>query len=157
MAMVQGPIYWAKIIGKPQPGFDKRQLEWSFDLGVDDKTAAKFNDLEVSEYVKPLVNPKTKKPHASGMDYIKFTRREKKFDGEDAQPIKVVDSAGKDWPTDRLIGNGSIVNVKFAVNEKQAGGMKPSVIAVQVWDFKPYEGGENFPTREEGGEESWEE
>lgn len=143
MPMIQGPIFWAKVLGKPQPGYDKRQLEWSFDLGVDKATRKKLEDLDVQDYIKPA--EKNGKTHASGGEYVKFSRREKKFDGSDAQPIRVVDAAGKEWPQDRKIGNGSIVNVKFAVNEKQTGGMKPGVIAIQVWEYKAYEGSEDFP------------
>lgn len=153
--MIQGPIAWAKIIGKPQPGYDKLKLEWSFDLGIDAKTKAKLEELGVGEYVKPNVNPKNNKNHVLDMDYIKFSRREIKVDGSKAQPFKIVDENGKDWPEGKMIGNGSIVNVKFATNEKQSGGLKPSAIALQVWDYKAYEGGEDFPSRAEGGEEDW--
>lgn len=154
MAMIQGPIAWAKVLGKPQPGYTKSQLEWSFDVGVDKATAKKLKELEVADYIKPATNDKGK-THVLGTDYIKFSRREIKVDGTKAKPIRVVDANGKDWPEDKMIGNGSIVNVKFAVNEKKTGGMKPSVIAIQVWEYKEYEGGESFPTRESDGEEAW--
>jgi hypothetical protein len=152
--MIRGPVAWAKVLGKPQPGYDKRQLEWSFDVGLDKTSIAKFKELGCADYVKPAVNPKNGKKHVLDMPYAKFTRKEKKFDGSDGKPISVVDNKGKPWPEDKLIGNGSIINVKFAVNEKQSGGMKPSVVAIQVWEYKEYEGGESFPT-DEDGEESW--
>lgn len=151
MAMLQGPIYWAKILGKPQPGYDKRQLEWSFDVGIDKKTRKNLEELEVGDYIKPA--EKNGRTHASGTEYMKFSRKELKFDGSPGQPIKVVDRTGQPWPEDRKIGNGSIVNVKFAVNEKQSGGMKPSVVALQVWEYVPYEGGDDFPVSAEGAEE----
>lgn len=149
MAMITGPIYWSKILGEPQPGYQGKGREWSFDLGVDQKTEKKLAELEVSDYIK------TKDGHASGGKFIKFKRNAVKADGSAAKPFKVVGPDGKDWPDDKRIGNGSIVNVKLAINEKQDGKMKPSAVAIQVWEYVPYEGGEEFPTRQQDGEENW--
>jgi len=149
LTMITGPIYWPKILGEPQPGYDKRIREWSFDFGVDKKTEKQLNDLGVGDYIK------TKDGHVSKGPFMKFTRREKRADGTDATPISVVGPDGKPWPQDKRIGNGSICNVKIALNEKATGGLKPSVIALQVWEYVPYEGGDAFPTREAGGEEAW--
>lgn len=146
--MIQGPIYWAKITGKPQPGYDKRQLEWSFDIGLTPEAKTKVQELGVAEYIRPAEG-KNGKVHIAG-EHMKFKRREINADGSQAKPFRVVDSAGNPWPEDKRIGNGSIVNVKFAVNEKRDGsGLKPSAIAIQVWEYKPFEGGEEdqFPTR----------
>ena len=154
MPMIRGPIAWAKL-REPVPGFTKTQKEWTFDLGVDDVASKKLHDLECGDYIKPVKHPKSGKEHTLGMPWIKFTRREIKNDGTPAKPIRVVDANGKDWDMNVPIGNGSIVNVKFAVNEKQSGGMKPSVIAIQVWELKEYEGGEEFPTRTADTEEAW--
>ncbi len=148
MPMIRGPIAWAKL-GKPQPGYTKSQLEWSFDLGVDKDGLKALQEAGVSikKYVKPKVNEKNGKDHATGLDYIKFARREIKADGTPAQPIRIVDRKGNDFDAERTkIGNGSIVNVKFAVNETQNGDMKPAVVAVQIWDLQEYGDGEDFPT-----------
>lgn len=148
MPMIQGPIAWAKL-GKPQPGYTKSQLEWSFDIGIDKNAFKALADAGVSvkKYVKPKTNEKTGKDHATGMDYLKFSRREIKADGTQAQPIRVVDRKGQPFDVEKTkIGNGSIVNVKFAVNETQNGDMKPSVVAVQVWELVEYGDGEDFPT-----------
>jgi len=152
MPMIRGPVAWAKL-GKPQPGYNKNELEWSFELGLDKKTAAKFRELGVGEYIKPAVNPKSGKEHVLGTDYVKFSRKAKKADGTDAQPIRIVDAKGEDWPTGKRIGNGSILNVKFALNEKKSGGLKPGVLAVQVWELVEFEGEDDFPVREDGSED----
>lgn len=49
-----------------------------------------------------------------------------------------------------MIGNGSVVNVKYALNDvtigKNRGAKKPGIIAVQVWDWKKYNS--DFPKAE---------
>jgi len=151
MPMIQGPIAWAKL-GAPQPGYTKSELEWSFEVGLSEDNQKRFRDQEIGDYIKPAVN-KNGKEHVLGMDYVKFSRKAKKRDGTDAQPIRLVGPDGKDWPANKKLGNGTIVNVKYALNEKASGGMKPGVLAVQVWEYKPYEGEEDFPVREGGGED----
>lgn len=154
MPMMQGPIYWAKVTGEPQPGFTKSILEWSFDLGVTDNVleACKKEDVTLKQYIKPATNPKSGKTHASGMDYIKFIRKAVKADGTPGKPFKVVDNKGRPWPEDKRIGNGSIVNVKFSVQETPQGNIKPSAIAIQVWELKEFEGDDAFPIAEDDGE-----
>lgn len=155
MAMIRGPIAWAKITGKPQPGYTKSQLEWSFDLGLDKAAIDTLTALGCESYIKPVTNPKTGKDHVLGVPYIKFTRREYKANGDLGAPIRVVDAKQAPWPENKRIGNGSIANVKFAVNPNQldASKQKPSVVAVQIWQLEEYEGGEEFPVSE--GEETW--
>jgi hypothetical protein len=148
MPMFQGPIAWAKL-GKPQPGYTKSQLEWSFDVGLDKNALKALADagVTIKKYVKPGINPQTGKEHVLGTDHLKFSRKEIKADGTPAQRIRVVDRKGNPFDTENTkIGNGSIVNVKFAVNETQNGDMKPAVVALQIWELVEYEGGENFPT-----------
>ena len=155
MAMIaKAPIAWAKVTGKPQPGYNKTQLEWSFDIGVTDAVleVLKKADVDLS-YVKPATNPKTGKTHTLGMPYIKFTRKEIKADGSPGKPFKIVDQFGKPWDETKQIGNGSLVNVKFMVNETPQGKNKPSALAIQVWELAEYEGEEDFPVAD--ANENW--
>ena len=155
MAIIRGPIAWAKINpDAPVPGYTKSLKEWTFDLGIDEAAAKTLHDLGCEDYIKPA--EKNGKTHVLGMPYIKLTRRELRADGSKAKPFRVVDSRGQPWPGGKPIGNGSVVNVKVAANPKQDGsGNKPSAIAIQVWEEVEYEGGDSFPTREADGEESW--
>lgn len=82
--------------------------------------------------------------------FITFKRKELKQDGSKNQPIRIVDHRGNDWDN-RLIGNGSTVNVNFAINEFKPKQFAANILSLQVWDYVPFTGGE-FPTREDGDE-----
>ena len=61
----------------------------------------------------------------------------------------MVDAQGHDWD-DRLIGNGSILNVAYTLNTVGKGKdarQKPSVLSVQVWDYQAYKPKSAFPTK----------
>lgn len=152
--MIRGRAAYAKIIN-PVPTYDKTDKERTFDLIVDGDTKKSLAKMGLAAYVKTNKN---------GDDYIKFSRRVTKQNPEGnhlprvpSAPLRIVDRGGQPWG-DALIGNDSVLNVQFAVNEKQMGGLKPSLIAVQVWEHVPYVGNgserEEFPV-DESGVETW--
>ena len=156
MAMIaKAPIAWARITGEPHPGYNKTQKEWDFDVGVTEEVleTLKKEGVSIGQYVKPKTNPKSGKDHALGMDYLKFTRKEIKADGSPSKPFKVVDRYGKPWDPNVKIGNGSLANIKFAVNETQNGHFKPAALAIQIWELVEYGGDDAFPIAE--GDENW--
>lgn len=152
--MLQGKIYWAKVLGKPQDGYTEGEREWSCDIEPTEAGVEKY----LAEGGSPAYL-KEKDNHPAEGKFIPFKRKELKKDGEKAKPITVVDRAGKPWDRDTKIGNGSVVNFKFALNEVKGGpnkgALKPSLISMQVWELVPYEGGdaefEEFPT-----DDNWE-
>jgi hypothetical protein len=79
--------------------------------------------------------------------FISFKRKELKADGSPNQPIRIVDHKGEKWDG-RKIGNGSTVNVNFAVNEYGKNKKSANILSLQVWEHVPFSGGE-FPTRED--------
>lgn len=148
MAMIQGKAFWAKVVGKPVKGYNEGDLEWSIDVAVDAAARKKLVELGLEEKIKNKGDDRG--------DFINFKRRARKKDGTESKPIKIVDKYGKDWDG-ALIGNGSIVNVKFAVNEWEFGkksGVRADILALQVWDLVEYADKEPFPVAE-GGEEDW--
>lgn len=154
--ILQGTAYWAKVLGKPQDGYTKGEREWSVDVALDDSVADKYLAEGGSDFYL-----KTKENHpANGKCYLAFKRKEIKQDGSPAKPIEVVDNKGNPWDPSVKIGNGSVVNFKFALNEVTVAGktrLKPSLIGLQVWEHVPYEGGDSefteYPTVD--NEESW--
>lgn len=87
-------------------------------------------------------------------EFITFKRKELKMDGSPNTPIRIVDHKGEAW-NGKKIGNGSTVNVNFAVNEFGKNQKSANILSLQVWEHVPYEGGD-FPTRDdEGGQEDW--
>ena len=140
--LIQGSALYCKIIGAPVPGFDEDSLEWTFDLVL--------NAAQEKELLSTGVAPQYIKNHKTGNErYVRFTRKAIKKDGSKGAPIRVVDAQGHDWD-DRLIGNGSVLNVAYTLNTVGKGKetrMKPSVLSVQVWDHKAYKPKSSFPTK----------
>lgn len=135
--MIRGKAKWAKILGEPHWGYENTFKEWSIDVYIDDETAERLKNEGLGDKIKDKGNGK----------FIKFSRKELKADGTANQPIRVVDHKGQAWDT-RKIGNGSTVNVNFAINEYKKGKFSANILSLQVWEHVPYEGGE-FPTRED--------
>jgi hypothetical protein len=126
--LIKGVAYWAKVVGKPQPGYNKDELEWSLDVVPDEASVQKLKDLGAGHYLKEKNNGLT----------ITFKRKALKRDGEPAKPIQIWDHKNNEWDG-RLIGNGSTVNVSFTLNETKTKPkrLKPSILSLQVWDLVP--------------------
>lgn len=58
-----------------------------------------------------------------------------------------MDHHGEPWAGQK-IGNGSTVNVNFAINEFGKGQKSANILSLQVWDLVKYDGVE-FPVRED--------
>lgn len=152
--ILRGRVAWAKVLGKPAKGYDENEKEWSIDFeptseGVEKYLAEGGSDF----YIKQKDN------HPLDQ-YIAFKRREMKRDGTPAKPITVLDSKGKPWDPSVKIGNLSVVDAKFALNEVTVGRtkrMKPSLIALKVVELVEYEGKGNESDFEEFDfdDESW--
>ncbi len=111
-----------------------------------------MNDETVDRLKAEGLGPKLK--DKGNGTYISFKRKELKTDGSPNQPIRVVDHRGEAWDPKSKIGNGSVVNVNFAINPYGADQKAANILSLQVWDHVKYEGGE-FPTRTD--EEDWSE
>lgn len=140
--LIQGRAKWCKVLGAPVDGYEKKFREWSLDVYVDDKTAAKLKDEGLNL-----------KDKGNGQ-YITFKRKELKANGEPNQPIRVVDAQGNAWNPKTKIGNDSVVNVNFAINEFKPKQFAANILSLQVWDLVEYEGGE-FPTKDAVTGEDW--
>lgn len=149
--MIKAKAYYAKVIGKPKPGYDKTKLEWSLDAAISPDTKKLLIKQGIGEYVKNKGDDRG--------DFITFKRPAMKADGTPAKPIRVVDNKGQPWDQNTFIGNTSTININYALNEKASGGIKPGLIAVQVWEHVPYVPSdgtmEDFPVID--GAEDWSE
>lgn len=152
--IIKGIAHWAKVVGEPQPGYDKTKREWSLDLEIDADTKKLL--------AKEGLGPKIKLSKDGEYEYLSFKRPEFRKDGTPAKPIRIVDAQKNAWPADTKIGNGSVVNVSFVINETEYNGKKhkkPGIIAIQVLKLVEYEGGERedfeaYPS-DETGAETW--
>lgn len=150
--LIQGKAKWPKITGEPVWGYENKHREWSIDVFIDEETVHR---LEV-EGLKDKIKDKGNGP------YITFKRRELKQDGTPNSPIRIVDHHGNTLQDKDVvykgprIGNGSTVNVNFAINEYGKNQKSANILSLQVWDLVPYEGSE-FPTKEDdNNSDNWE-
>lgn len=143
--LIQGKAKWTKVLGEPVWGFENKFKEWSVDVYIDEETAHR---LEVEGLLHKI------KDKGTGQ-YISFKRKELKTDGTPNQHIRVVDHRGQDWDPKQKIGNGSTVNVNFAINEFGKGKTDKSanILSMQVWDLVKFDN--EFPTREDTPSEDW--
>lgn len=142
--LISGKIYWGKIIGAPRPNkFNPTVPQWSFDLSVDEDTAEKLLGAGMKKtYLRDKQDERG--------TFLTFTRDSIKKDGSAGKPFSVVDSAKNPWPDGKQLGNGTEVNVVVSLNERTFRGekfLKPSAVAVQVWDLVKYDSG-SFPTKD---------
>lgn len=121
---------WASVI-EPNTKFEHR---WEIDATLSDEQAAQF------------VNEGLKIKDTEGVKTYRFKRKceIKKMDGTVAklEPPKVVDAAKA--PFDRLIGNGSLVNIQYTIRKGEMMGTpycKADLNAVQVLELVEYGGG----------------
>lgn len=154
--LIRGKAKWAKVVGDPHWGYENKFKEWSMDVYVDEPTEAKLK----AEGLGPKIKNKGNGP------YITFKRKEFKPDGSLNRPIRIVDHKGTvlqiGLPEDKeyvkgttKIGNDSIVNVNFAINEYK-GQKSASILSLQVWNLVKF--GDEFPTREDdetASEDDW--
>lgn len=151
--VINGTGYYCKVLGKPANGYKNQYKEWSFDLAITDETRkALINAGMDSSFVKNKGDDRG--------DFITFKRREFRKDGTAAKPFEVVDRKQQPWDQTSLIGNGSKLNVKIALNEQpERKGLKPGAIKIQIVEHVPYEGragdDEDLPMYNDDGSENW--
>lgn len=142
--LVQGKARWCKVLGTAPPGYDNGPAEWTFDLMLDEKGEKDFLASGADLFY-------LREDKVTGEKFVKFSRKAVKQDGTDSKPIKVLDHHGDDWNQSELIGNGSVCNVQFTLNQVKSKGQqrnKPSVLAMQIWEHQKYKPKSSFPVKE---------
>ena len=156
---------WAKVIGAARRREDTDPATWSIDLVGDpsepelkaliDKTkslmkVAHGEKPKVSRHGMPIrkemIRDDDGEEQPSGLVVLKAKRFEQKrgSDAKNSGPI-VVNSQNEPWPSDVLIGNGSLVRAKIHYYSWDRGsegvGLSAELHAVQVIKHVEYEGG----------------
>ena len=145
--VIRGKTSFAKILGEPVLNYSKDGKEWKLDLQIPKTAVKEFKSYGISDRVK------TKDEYLNGEPYITLKQRELRASGEPNKPIKVVDIKGADWDQDKLIGNGSDVDVKIRIVDFGPGkkkGVYP--VSVRVLNLVPYAGASDFEPLDEGDE-----
>ena len=147
----RGKLQYAKVLGDPVPNYAKDGKEWKFDFIPNDPVAAakELKSLGVGERLRSLEDSNGN-PRYDGRKYMSFKQKAERNDGSPNQPIKVVDIKGKAWPEDNLLGNETIVDLKFVVIDNGKGrfaGVYPR--SIRVLDHVPYATQEFEPINED--------
>lgn len=154
--VVRGELNWAKVIGEPRLNeYKKRELgveerEWTVDVSPDAAGLEKFKEMKITEKLR---EPKGEKDTRTGK-FVTFRhaeyRKDKDGDKVKNDPIKIVDATGQAWPEGKLIGNGSIADVKFRIPERRPGRPYGLYIqAIRVLEHVPFEVEEFEPLSED--------
>jgi hypothetical protein len=110
-AVFRGKAQYAKVLGEPMLNYNKDGKEWKIDVVFADEKGikAEAKKLGIADRVKQ------KDDYVDGQPYMTFKQAEFKRNGEANERVKVTDILGNPWPQDKLIGNGSDIDVKFVV------------------------------------------
>ncbi len=143
------------MLGEPRDNqFNPGNGLWSIDVIVNKDTVKKLKSEGLGWKLKKTEQDNPWAP--SGSDYIKFKRNEFYLDFESKEqkknkPVYIIDSKGKPWNPQTLIGNGTEVNVRFNTYEglKKQTQISPGNWEVQVVKHVPYEPNEPFPIYDE--------
>jgi len=130
-------VYWAKVLGDPVPKYIPEDgREWAIDLCfTDDQVKVlKSEGVTVEQYVKDKGDDRGK--------HFTYRRNEFRKDGEKSKPLRILALDGSEWPKDKLIGNGTVVDINYSLNEIPArpkNRVKPSLVSMMIREHKPYE------------------
>jgi hypothetical protein len=150
---VSGKVYWAKIVGDKAlvQNYDGDGREWSVEFEPDDVSFLKEHRLldrlkDPMAYARRLQErgetekaEKAEKDAEGRGDYLLLRKSEFNRDGEKNEPFRIYDADNNDWD-DRLIGNGSSVDVKLDIRDWGVGKKKSIyATAIRVTDLVSYE------------------
>lgn len=137
---IRGEAYYAKVLGNPVDNYNRDGKEWTIELKPDKNAIKVLKELKLDSRITKGENK----------DRILFRQKEKRPSGELNRRISVFDANDKPWPVDKLIGNGSIVDLKFKFTDYGKGkipGVYPQ--AIRVLEYIEYVRQEFAPLTEE--------
>lgn len=141
---LRGETSFAKLLGDPLPNFGKDGFEWKVDLKLDPK------DIKVLKAAGVADRVKMKENYLDGAPYLTLKVKSERTDAKTGEkipndPPAIVDKDGEDWNPKKLIGNGSVVDVKIVVRDWGPGRPKGIYLnKTRVLKLVPY-GGDDFP------------
>jgi hypothetical protein len=129
-------VNYAKLLGKPVDDYEANQgrgngKEWKCDFVLGDPLQKGSVADQMARLKKAGIGDKVKQKedYLDGQPFLPLRHKEKKADGELNDPPNVVDVTGAEWDQRKLIGNGSVVDVKIRVVDYGKGFKKGVYIA----------------------------
>lgn len=108
---IRGELSYAQVLGEPRFNYNKDGKEWKFDVKISKDTVKEMKAFGIGDRVK------TKDGYLDGAPYMSFKQAELRKDGKPNRPIPVVDITNKAWDSSKLLGNGTIADVKFVIQD----------------------------------------
>lgn len=136
--IISGKAYWASVVS-PNTTYEP---VYSVDVCLDEDTKSLIESLGLTVQNKG----------DDRGDFVKIKRKVYKRDGSERPSPIVKDSQNNNWDGS-LIGNGSMVNVKFATYEweyNKKKGVASDLMALQVVDLVEYGDNKDFSAVEGG-------
>lgn len=145
--VIRGKTSYAKILGDPVLNYSKDGKEWKMDVIIDSATEKEFKAAGIGDRVR------RKDDYLDGAPFVTFKQAEfRRYPDPDTglpkrnDPIKVTDIIGDPWNQKTLLGNGTDVDVTFAVQDHGPGKKRGMYLrSVRVLKLVPYEGGSDAP------------
>lgn len=134
---LRGKLHWAKVLGDPVLNYNKDGKEWTFDLALD------ADGVKQAKTHKAL-NIKDKDDDRG--KFVSFKQKELRANGDPNARIRIVDAAGNAWPEDKMLGNGTVADVKAEIRDYGKGkypGIYPR--AIRILDHVEFKSSEFAP------------
>lgn len=137
--IIRGELNWAKVLGNPRLNTFTDEREWSVDVTPDANSRKLLKKEKIDDKLR-----EPKEGDSRTESYMSFRQKEYREDKRTGErvandPIPVEDVRGQPWPSNKLIGNGSIADVKFKKIDYGKG--KPTgayIMAIRVLEHVPY-------------------
>lgn len=144
---MQGKIYWAKILGAPRPNYSEDGREWTFEFEPDENGVGLLKEHKLKDR---LVDRSDRKGYEDRGEFLRLKRKELDYEGKPNEHIRIVDANNVAWNDKKMIGNGTLADVKLQIVDYGAGkkkGIYP--IAIRVLEHVPYESNDFAPLDED--------
>lgn len=135
---LRGKTNYAKILGEPMDNFDKNGKEWKLDFILEDrKDLARLKALNVSDRVKQ------KEDYLDGAPHMTLRQKTEQVEENGRKVwknrLKIVDVTGQPWDETKLVGNGSVADIKLRIAD-YGRGMKAGIyiVGIRILELVPY-------------------
>lgn len=140
-------VQWCKLLGEPRTNYNEDGKEWSVDFLLDDDQIKELesNGFSADFYLKKKERGSSElKVLEDGRKILTYRRPEKNADDKENKRVIVIDGEGMPWEQEKLIGNGSIVDIQYNVFELAAKRGNPkrgklALIKMMVRELVPFE------------------
>ncbi|QDP56949.1 MAG: hypothetical protein Unbinned2691contig1000_23 [Prokaryotic dsDNA virus sp.] len=136
IVFAKGRLFWPKIVGDRAlvNNYEGTGKEWTLEFEPEDTSFLKEHKL-----LDRLKDKEDAKNPDKG-PYLNLRKPELNYEGKKNDPIRIYNEDNEPWGEDKLLGNGTVADVKLKITDWGKGKKKSIwVLAVRVTDLVPYE------------------